>query len=114
MTRISEREPEITDDIIFTITFPADTDESVEQFLGTQEFDVKREKRTGKLIVGEIVSGHTDAVVRAVNVLVDLQNAFIFANCHPMNFELTARSMVTAPRPTKKKAKKKIKVKKRT
>lgn len=105
MVRISERVPQLTDDVMVTITFPSTTEEWADELL-EPEFDVKREKRSGKLIVSKIVSGNTDAVAVSTNVLHDVQDLLLEGDVNPMNFELTARSMVTAPIPSKLKTRK--------
>jgi hypothetical protein len=110
--RISERVPKITDDIIVILTLPSTTDDVPDEWKEEFSFDVKREKRTGNLIISKIISGNANALATSLYALSDLEDLFRELGIDPMNFDLEVKSMVTASKASKPKNKLKFKSKK--
>jgi hypothetical protein len=118
-TRISQRVPQLSDDVLVKVTLPATVEDSLDKLLLKSNlkdypgFTVKRVKRTGELEIICIIGGNCDAVDNSVNVLQQIQEAAREGNVSPLNLTLSANAMATAKRePTKKKKpKKKLKIK---
>lgn len=110
MTRIGDRVPQITDDILFIITLPDTTETWADDILSSC-FNVKRNKRTGELSISKIICGNTGALASGINFLHAVEDELIDSEVNPMNFTLKAMSMVTDRPKTVGKKRKKIQVK---
>jgi hypothetical protein len=118
-TRISQRVPQLSDDVLVKVTLPATTEEWLDKLILKSElsdyqgFTVKRVKRTNELEIVCIIGGNCDAVDNSIRVLQAIQEAAREGNVSPMLLSLSANSMATAKRESakKKKSKKKLKIK---
>lgn len=88
--------PQLTDDVVFTLTLPADTEEWADEELA-REFDVRRDEQD-RLIVTHRVGGNCNAVACARSFLDEVEDFLRHCDVDPMDFEFRAESQApTAP-----------------
>lgn len=87
---MSERVPQITDDVHIELILPATTEEWADESLG-REFAVVRDERD-RLIVEQTVGGNTNAVSCVRSFLTEVEDFLFDADIDPMAFELRVTS----------------------
>lgn len=87
---MTDRVPQLDDDVVIVLTLPASTEEWAEDSLDGLAVEIERTDEA--LCITQVIKGNCNALDNAASFLRDVQDALADVDIDPMQFMLAARA----------------------